>query len=60
MKKGEGMDFLQMNPLTMKLNSKATSKNIHEITCGDSFLAEKGLRDKSSMISKGEEIKDYV
>lgn len=35
-----------MNSLIMKLNSKATSKNTGEITCKDSFLAEKELREK--------------
>lgn len=33
--------FLVMNPLTTKLNSKATRKHTSEITSKDSFLAEK-------------------
>ena len=35
-----------MNPLTMKLNSKAISRISGKVTCEDSFLAEKGLREK--------------
>lgn len=54
------MGFLAMNPLSMKLNSKATSKNTGEIICEDGFLAERGLKKSPHLTLKGEEIKDYI
>lgn len=35
-----------MNPLTMKLNSKAISRISGKVTCESSVLAEKGLTEK--------------
>ena len=54
------MGFLAMNPLSMKLNSKATSKNAGEIISEDGFLAERGLEKSPHLTVKGEEIKDYI
>lgn len=54
------MGFLAMNPLSMKLNSKATNKNTGEIICEDGFLAERGLEKSPHLTLKGEEIKDYI
>lgn len=54
------MGFLAMNPLSMKLNSKATSNNAGEIISEDGFLAERGLEKSPHLTVKGEEIKDYI
>ena len=56
----ERMGFLAMNPLSMQLNSKATSKNAGEIISEDGFLAERGLEKSPHLTVKGEEIKDYI
>lgn len=43
---GRQNEFSGDESLAMKLNSKAKSKNTGAITCKDSFLTEKGLREK--------------